>query len=187
MTHYLNLHLRTEHDIAHHALLSRVYQHLHRGLQGELAGKIGVSFPNHRGGKAPFLGEKIRLHGTPAHLEEIKAHFHLGFRDYIRWDDLAAVPDGCQFRQVRRVQVKSSIPRLVRRYARRHQLSYEEALKNYQNRREERLDLPYIQLQSGSTGQQFLLFIEHGPLEDVPRKGSFSSYGLSSGASVPWF
>ncbi|WP_152482130.1 type I-F CRISPR-associated endoribonuclease Cas6/Csy4, partial [Dickeya sp. DW 0440] len=36
-------------------------------------------------------------------------------------------------------------------------------------------------------GQPFLLFVEHGPLQDTPVAGVFSSYGLSATATIPWF
>ncbi|MEG1655801.1 MAG: type I-F CRISPR-associated endoribonuclease Cas6/Csy4, partial [Hafnia sp.] len=38
-----------------------------------------------------------------------------------------------------------------------------------------------------STGQMFPLFIRQGKAQSHPQAGTFSSYGLSSTATVPWF
>jgi CRISPR-associated endonuclease Csy4 len=48
-------------------------------------------------------------------------------------------------------------------------------------------DLPYVQLRSASTGQPFCLFIEQKEGQGAAGQGGFNTYGLSLGASVPWF
>lgn len=48
-------------------------------------------------------------------------------------------------------------------------------------------NLPFVQLRSASTGQPFCLFINHGETQEMASAGGFNSYGLSQGASIPWF
>ena len=48
----------------------------------------------------------------------------------------------------------------------------------------QRLSLPYITLDSSSTGQRFLLFIDqHAVTQAI--SGEFNSYGLSNSATLP--
>ena len=49
------------------------------------------------------------------------------------------------------------------------------------------LDNPYLDLESGSTGQKHRRFIHFGPLMDQSVAGKFDSYGLSKVATIPWF
>ena len=50
-----------------------------------------------------------------------------------------------------------------------------------------RTQLPFVSVKSGSTGQNFRVFIDHQPSDGGPVVGKFSYYGLSTGATVPWF
>jgi len=50
-----------------------------------------------------------------------------------------------------------------------------------------RPDLPYVQLRSASTGQPFCLFVDQKTQSTQVVSGSFNSYGLSQGATVPLF
>ena len=52
--------------------------------------------------------------------------------------------------------------------------------------REEKYDLPFIQLKSLSTGQTFNLFVKKEEKKEEG-KGGFTTYGLSKGAAVPEF
>jgi CRISPR-associated endonuclease Csy4 len=70
---------------------------------------------------------------------------------------------------------------------RRHGFSEEEARQRIPDSAARRLDLPYVQLRSQSSGQHFRLFIHHGPLQSQPVAGHINRYGLSDGCTVPWF
>ena len=63
----------------------------------------------------------------------------------------------------------------------------EEANLKIADEREKTLSLPYLRIKSQSTQQLFRLFIEHGPVVKKPITGKFSTYGLSSVATIPWF
>ncbi len=187
MDHYLDIRLRPDPEFTATVLMSALFAKLHRGLVSLGTDGVGVSFPEVE--KAPVgLGEKLRLHGTEADLQELMATAWLtGMRDHVQVLPPRPVPRQVRYRTVRRVQAKSSPERLRRRWIRRKGLTEEAARRLVPDTVAERLDLPYVTLTSRSTGQKFRLFIEHGPLLETPVGGRFSSYGLSPTATVPWF
>ena len=137
---------------------------------------------------APAWGDLLRLHGSDAALSALlRLNWLGGVRDHISLGSPALTPGDVQHRTVRRVQSKSNPERLRRRYAKRHNMNIEEARVLIPDTSAKLLRLPFLSLRSRSTGQPFRLFVEHGPLCPEPTAGSFSQYGLSAGASVPWF
>lgn len=181
MDHYIDIHVQPDPEFTAAQLLNALFAKLHRTL-GQLAdGKIGISFP--KVGKT--LGECLRLHGTAAALAALEQTSWLkGLRDYTEVFPCKTVPNRVKYRTVRRVQYKSSAERLRRRSARKGWLTANEAEPVTV---EQRGTLPYLQLKSLSNGQMFFVFVEHGPLQDTPVAGRFSSYGLSAEATIPWF
>jgi CRISPR-associated endonuclease Csy4 len=54
----------------------------------------------------------------------------------------------------------------------------------------ERVNLPFVSVQSGSNKNSFRIFIEHGLASDDRQEGFFTSYGFGKGKdgpTVPWF
>ena len=188
MSHYLDIHLRPDPEITPHQLLSGLYARLHRALVQLGSHDIGVSFPGHDDRK-PGLGTHVRLHAPMESLRALAATPWLnGLIDHLKLSDIKRVPDQVQYRQVMRVQAKSSPSRLRRRAMRRHGLDEEAAAQRIPDSAAEHLRLPYVVIGSRSTGQaSFPLFIRHGPLQQVPQAGTFNGYGLSQDATIPWF
>lgn len=187
MDHYLDIRLRPDPEFAPHLLMSALFSKLHRALVQRRSRNIGVSFPDMQA-QAPSLGPCLRLHGSLAELDALMAETWLtGMRDHTEYGDPEPVPNRALHRWVRRVQAKSSPERIRRRLIRRHDLSEQDALARVPDGAAERLSLPFVQVQSRSTGQHFRLFIEHSPPQDSPAPGGFNTYGLSQGATVPWF
>jgi len=110
-----------------------------------------------------------------------------GMRDHIKVDAVAVVPADAVQRTLRRVQAKSSPARLRRRQMRRHGFSEVEAVQRVPDSAEERLDLPFVQLASGSTGQNFRLYLRLGAPQQSRSTGTFNTFGLSSTATIPCF
>ena len=110
-----------------------------------------------------------------------------GMRDYVVLTLPTPIPDNAQHRSVRRVQVKSSPERLRRRLMRRHDIDEQTARQRIPDDSARFTQLPFLQLRSTSTGQTFRLFIEHGPIQPNAVSGDFNAYGLSQGATIPWF
>ncbi|WP_027017321.1 type I-F CRISPR-associated endoribonuclease Cas6/Csy4 [Comamonas composti] len=186
-THYIDITLLPDPEFSHAHLLGALVAKLHRALVQLRAEDIGVSFPQHS--QHPrSLGAVLRLHGSEVALQALMAEPWLqGMRDHVQLADTAAVPAGARHRQVVRRQFKTSAERLRRRRMQRKGETLEQARAAIPDSVERRPDLPFVQLRSASTGQPFCLFIEHGPELEQTCTGSFNSYGLSLGASIPWF
>lgn len=184
-THYIDITLLPDPEFSHVHLLGALVAKLHRVLVQLRSEDIGVSFPEHR---PRNLGAVLRLHGNEAALQALMAEPWLqGMRDHVRLAELAGVPAGAAHRQVTRRQFKTSAERLRRRRMRRKGETHEQARAAIPDSVERRPELPFVQLRSASTDQPFCLFIEHGPELEQASAGSFNSYGLSLGASIPWF
>lgn len=189
MDHYVDIDVRPDPEFPAHQLMSALYAKLHRALVAQGSDGIGVSFPGVRT-EAPHLGvgTRLRLHGGQAALSALLATDWLaGMRDHAALTPPASVPHEALHRAVQRVQTASSPERLRRRLMRRHDLDAEAARARIPDTAASYTDLPYLQLRSTSTGQTFRLFIRHGPLRPDPVPGGFNTYGLSQGATIPWF
>ena len=172
--YYTDLTILPTSDFSDALLMSTVVQKLHPYF-ASTNGVIGVSFPliSETG-----LGTILRLQS-----EDDQALHSMPEIDFVKSNAVGSVPDDVTPMRVRRVQFKSSVTRLARRYAARHDVSIEEALKHYSDFDEQRTTLPYITLSSASTGQQFRLFVS-AELADESIAGRFTSYGLSQDGST---
>lgn len=187
MDYFLEIGLRPDPEFVPSQLMNALFSKLHRALVQTGNNRIGVSFPDARSDR-PYLGDKLRLHGSAEQLDSLMGSDWLtGMRDHVCVGGIEAVPANVKFRVVRRVQAQSNPERLRRRYMKRHEVSEAELVGRFPDESGERLALPFVSLRSVSTGQNFRLFIEHGPLLDEARAGEFGCYGLSSTATVPWF
>jgi len=187
MDHYIDITLRPDPEFPPAILMNALFSKLHRGLVDWGGRDIGVSFPDVAPGKRT-LGARLRLHGSKASLEQLMSNgWTHGMRDHTEIGATTAVPVETSYRIVRRVQAKSSPERLRRRLMVRKAIEAEEARTAIPDSAAEMLPLPYVEIRSRTTGQQFKLFVEHLPLQASPTSGEFGSYGLSQSASVPWF
>lgn len=187
MDHYLEIRLLPDPELKSTVLMSALFAKLHRALVELESTSIGVSFPG-ADPQRPGLGDLLRLHGRSDDLQRlIDLQWLIGMRDHTAVRGPAPIPRQVGYRVVRRVQAKSSPERLRRRLAKRKGIDAEAAFRAIPQHAMELLDLPYVTLNSRSTEQQFRLFIEQGPLLDKAVDGSFSRYGLSPTATVPWF
>lgn len=184
MDSYQDIRVLPDPEFQEPMLMAALFAKLHRALGERGKGDIGVSFPHHD--KMP--GGTIRLHGTHDALTALEAmRWRAGLNDYCAASALALVPTDCGWRTVERVQVKSNAARLMRRSVRKGWLTEEEVEQRIQEMKNHTTDFPFLQLKSLSTGQTFRLFIRHGEIQPERRSGTFSSYGLSATATVPWF
>lgn len=189
-THYIDITLLPDPEFTQAHLMGALVAKLHRALVELRTSAIGVSFPEHI--NAPRarrgLGSTLRLHGTAQALAQLQAHDWLrGMRDHVRVSQPALAPTNAPHRQVQRRQFKTNVQRLRRRRMRRKGETAEQAAVAIPASVERRPELPFAQLRSSSTGQPFCLFVEHGPMLDAPQSGEFNTYGMSQGATVPWF
>jgi CRISPR-associated endonuclease Csy4 len=187
VSHYLDIHLLQEPEIPTYQLLSALYTKLHRALVRLDTSRIAVCFPDYSQSPAR-LGSRLRLIGPEADLLRLLAlEWRSGIRDYIKVEPVAEVPDNAVQRALRRVQAKSSPERLRRRQMRRHAVTEAEALERVPDTVAEKLNLPFVQLASSSTGQAFRIYLRLGAPETNHVTGEFNAYGLSGTATIPWF
>lgn len=185
MTHYQDIHLLPDEMTNAPVLMSMLFSRLHVALVQLQKSEIGVSFPE----VEKTLGTCLRLHGTLSALLQLDALAWLGpLIRHISKENILPVPEKVHgYRAVSRKQFKSSPERLRKRFARRHNLSKEEAEQRIPDHVAHMTTLPFIQITSFSTGQRFRLFVEHGPLCEKACSGNFSLYGLSATSTIPWF
>lgn len=189
-THYIDIVILPDPEFSHAHLMGALLSKLHRALAQLQSSSIGASFPQHVNAPASkrSLGSTVRLHGTDAALQGLMDSDWLkGMRDHIALSALAEVPTNCSHRIVLRKQFKTNVERLRRRRMQRKGETAEQAAEAIPLHVARSPDLPFANLRSLSTGQTFALFVDHGPLNSKPASGPFNSYGLSQGASVPWF
>lgn len=187
MDHYLEIALLPDPEFPPPVLMNTLFGKLHQALARLGSGAIGVSFPD-LDQERPSLGGRLRVHGSGQDLAGLVGTGWLnGLSDHTHIAAVRPVPAKLSYVVVRRRQAKSNVERLRRRWAKRHEASFEEAKEVIPDQAEQRLALPFVTLRSGSTGNTFRLFIEQG--EPLPNAvaGEFSHYGLSSKATVPWF
>ncbi len=186
-THYIDLTLLPDPEFGHAMLLGALMNKLHRTLVQLNADDIGISFPGHAL-RPRTLGSVLRLHGTEAALARLMTQDWLrGMRDHLHIAPATAVPADATHRSVQRRQFKTSVDRLRRRRMRRKGETAEQAAAAIPDSVARHPALPYVQVRSTSSKQPFCLFVEHGPIQREPIEGSFNTYGMSSGATIPWF
>lgn len=186
MDHYLDLRLRADPEFPQHQLMDALFARLHRALVQRNSADIGLSFPDVRGPRGG-LGARMRLHGTAAALEPLASlSWLVGVRDHVDVAGVLEAPTSASWISVRRVQAKSNVDRLRRRQMKRKAWTAEEAAAAIPAAAVEMLDLPFLTIRSGSTGQTFRMFVRQQPAAN-PQPGRFSSYGFSSEATLPRF
>ncbi|PHR25928.1 MAG: type I-F CRISPR-associated endoribonuclease Cas6/Csy4 [Desulfotalea sp.] len=186
MDHYFEVRLLLDPEFRESTLMNVVFSKLHRALVEQRNGCVGVSFPHSR----KTLGDILRLHGNDDDLMQLAGMKWLTvLTDYTHISAVLPVPAEHRYCVVRRVQSKSNIERLYRRSVKKGWLTKVDAeiKKREINNKEYNLKYPFVSIKSSSTGQMFKLFIQQGEVVEMPQAGSFSAYGLSAKATVPWF
>jgi CRISPR-associated endonuclease Csy4 len=191
MKYYLEIRLMDEIEIGLGFLWQKLYQKLHLSLVelADEAGKVpvGVSFPEYQRGSFP-LGDRLRLFAEEeSTLKTLRLEDRLAdMAEYLTISEIREVPKDHGYAAFSRKQIKNNPLRLARRYAKRHDISLEEALKRYENFDMRTSKLPYFNFRSSSTGQRMMVFVQKSSAEEA-REGSFNTFGLSAQATVPDF
>jgi CRISPR-associated endonuclease Csy4 len=169
--------------------MSAIFSLLHLALVSGQHSNVGVSFPEALN-YGQSIGMVIRVHGDEATLNGLlETGFFSGISEFVGPVALTVqeVPEGAFALKVARVQCKSSPARMRRRAMRRHQLSEEEAAQRIPDSVAEFTDLPFVRVQSQSTGHAFRLFVAQTVVGERVELGQFNTYGFSSERTVPWF
>jgi CRISPR-associated endonuclease Csy4 len=194
MGFYCEITLLPNPEISLNFLWSKVFQQIHLGLvemqddKGQVP--IGISFPDYVvGEKYSVLGGKCRLFAqdetTLARFDAAKWLARLS--DYVHCTSIRPVPEKLKgYAIYQREQSKTGKERLARRYAARHNLSYDEALQRYREMAHQSISTPFIRLKSLSSDQTFCLWIRKTWASESSGT-TYSTYGLSAKAAVPEF
>lgn len=194
MKHYIEITLLPNVEVPLYFLWEKVYQQIHIALvemqRGEGKGSIGVSFPEYDSEKYQ-LGGKLRLFARGVgELECLAIDKWLSrLADYVHITGVRdVVPERIRGYEVfRRIQTKSSTVRLARRKSKREGISFDNAMRNLCNHKEQMSKAPYINVKSLSSEKRYRLLIGRTDAELDGNVDGFSTYGLSSQTSVPIF
>jgi CRISPR-associated endonuclease Csy4 len=194
MKFYLDITLLPNPEVGQHFLWSKVFQQIHLGLveiqdeKGRVP--IGLSFPEYiTGEKFSLLGGKLRLLAKDeATLDQFNASQWLArLSDYVHCTSIRPVPVTITgYAIYQREQFKTNKERLARRYAKRHDVDYDSALKCFSEMTHQTITNPFIRLKSLSGGNEFCLWIKKTVVTESSGM-AFSSYGLSAASTVPEF
>lgn len=185
-THYIDLIGIPNSQVTTPQLIGVLCQKLHLALVQHRLETVGISFPQYSL-RPRSLGNVLRLHGAEVSLKGfMEANWLKGAREYVRMTSIETAPPDAPHRMVRRMQFKTSAERLRRRRMRRKGETLEEAVQAVPVTVERSPDLPFVWLNSRTTGQKFCLFVSIGPPLE-PQLGKFNSYGLGGKATIPWF
>lgn len=186
MKYYIDITVRKNPEIAPQVVMNRLFEKVHLILAEQKRNDTGISFPEFSG-KGEHLGNVLRLHGSLNTLQDIAEHRYVcHMKDYADFGRVREAPDSKEFFIVSRVQAKSNPERLRRRHMKRHGITAEQSAEKIPDTAAEMLELPFISLNSSSTGQKFRLFIRHTETGGFSG-GEFNTYGLSKTATVPKF
>lgn len=192
MKYYLDITLLSGAEADLGFLWQKVYQQTHIALVENKTendkSAIAVSFPEYESKIFP-LGSKLRLLAqTQEQLRKLDINKWLNrLSDYTHCTSIKEVPPSVfQFACFKRGQFNTNIERLARRRVKRKAETIEQALKHYSGFNEQMSKLPFVNVNSLSKEQKFRLFIER-KISEQSVDGSFSCYGLSKTATVPWF
>lgn len=199
MYHYIELSCLPDEGVPAAFILGKVMDTVHLclvNLQKELGhNPVGLSFPEYRyelaeNGKLleASIGAKLRLFSRDeAHLERLNLKAPLRrLEDYVHQRQSVMERPNVGFATFQRVQVRSSVERLVRRRMNSLGQPVEVAQAAFKDFEEARSDLPFVHLHSHSSEQAFRLFIRKQAVSK-PEEWQFSSYGLSAAVGVPDF
>lgn len=184
MDHYLDFQVLADPEISTQQLMNNLFAKFHRTMSQTCKGEIGVSFPKHD----KHLGDVLRLHGSKPALDKLMAQPWLkGLRDYLRINPVSPVPkDIVGYRTVARIQKKTP-QNMRKRSIAKGWLTPEQALIEIPDNKSITLKLPYLQLKSLSNHNPMRVFVKHGEIVAEPTTGVYSTYGLSSQVTIPWF
>lgn len=192
MNYYIDITLLPSSEITLGFLWRKVYQQVHLALAEQKNSSntfdFALSFPHYNDKVFP-LGNCIRIFSSSQESFEClnMDKWIEQLKEYILLSEVTSIPNDVeQFAIFKRKQFKSNVSRLARRFAKRKNIDYEEALKHYENFSEKETKLPFINVKSLSSNNEMKIFILQ-ELTDEKVKGEFNAYGLSKTATVPWF
>ncbi len=192
MAYYQDITLLPTADVSISFLWQKVYKQIHLALvdnkKPNNTSAIGLAFPEYDADQHK-LGNKLRLFAEDeALLNRCQCEQWLNrLKDYVYISSIKPVPEklighAC-FKQVK---FNGSKGRMIRRRLKRTDETLEQVLEHFKDFKEQLSPLPYIQSHSETNGHRFRLFIDMS-IQNEPKYGVYSCYGLSNEFTVPLF
>lgn len=198
MNYYQEIKLLPDLEVGVYFLWQKIFLQIHLALVALKDSNdkvpVGISFPEYNEGNdenTPLIGSVIRIFGES---DKILAKLNIKqalrrFCDYVYISEVRAVTNPKGYATFVRWSGDQNPERLARRRAKRHNISFEEAMAYYRNFKPKNTP-PYIQMKSLSGERDFRLYIKKNIVEK-PVEGKFSTYGLGvqkeAVATVPIF
>jgi len=189
---YREIVLSPQPEISLNYIWEKVFQQIHLGFvemkDSNNKVPIGIGFPEYFSEYGP-LGRRLRLFAISRDiLSAFNADYWLErLSDYIHLSEIRNVPANIRtFSRFKRQQPKTNVNRLARRKAKRHNISFEQAIMKLRGFKDEQVKTPFINMKSLSTDKKFRLFILK-EVCDTPAYEGFSIYGLSPVSTIPEF
>jgi len=192
MKYYQELTVLSDAEIFENQIWSKVYHQLHIALADQMddggKGRIGVSFPGYINERNIKLGNKLRIFARDEKdLAEMDIKKWLRrYQDYVHITQIRLVPGRLKgYAIYRRYHSEPNPSQKARRYAKRHGIDYDEAIKLFPIE-SQNTNLPYVQMSSETNGQKYRLYVEKIMCNSAVDEG-FGSYGLDNRSTVPEF
>jgi CRISPR-associated endonuclease Csy4 len=192
MEHSLDIMIVPDDEVPIYFIRNKIYSKFHRTLSTLKATGIGVSFPNFKeklgaDRTQKLLGNIIRIHGSENSLNKLQSTNWLsGLVGYCDVSTIQSIPGDVKHRSVSRIQSNMTASKL-RRLIKRGSINADEANQYKAKMFSQRLDLPYLDLESSSNGHKHRRYIQFGKISDTSVLGEFDQFGLSKTATIPWF
>lgn len=218
MAYYLDINLLPANEINPNFLLSKLYGQLHLLLVQHKTvdgtSKVGFAFPKYSPVKPDDKGKVIR-HDENKHplqygigsilrifaveqqaIEQLNLKDSLqksGLLDYLHITGVRPCPQYNKLQQFTRYRYKNGnsiaeLTRLARRYAKRHNVSVEQAIAKYANLTTKVVDLPYVTLISSSNdNRKYPMHIKCREHEVDNIEPIFNTFGLAIQGGIPVF
>lgn len=183
MDYYIDVLIQPDEEMRENVLLNKVYTKLHKALHTLRSTTIGISFPHYE----VRLGKLLRVHGSDNDLQSLEEMKWLGgLIGYCEVTEVMSIPDAVRYQVVSRKQSTMTQAKL-KRLMQRQSIS-EAEVKAYKAKMfAKSLGEPYLELSSGSNGNNYRRYIRFGELLDSPVTGEFDQFGLSKQATIPVF
>ena len=189
MKYYIDITLLPEAEDNIGFIWQKLYQQIHIALAenkiDDDKSAIAASFPKY---SQNWIGNKLRLLSpTREQLNRLNVDKWLSrLRDYIHCKSIKEVPSTDNFVCFKRKQFHTNVERYARRRAKYKGETLGQSMRHYAKFKDEKSELPFINIQSLSERKRFRLFIEK---KDAGKDniGGFNCYGLSKGSTIPWF
>jgi CRISPR-associated endonuclease Csy4 len=184
MNKYQDIHIDGSDEVSVNSVINKVAEKLHYRLVETRLNDISISFPKSNNN---FFGNIVRIIGSENSLNILNSNNWLkSLSGYILINPVKDIPKDHKYCSVRLSRKKNSKLAWAKRYSKRHNITFEEAINKWIEPKLDDCSLPFLISKSSSTGQKYSRFIKQSEEKEFV-SGSFNTFGLSKIATIPIF